>query len=206
VLEKLPAVALGVLIALSSGCGSDEPSASGSSTRAGMGTSTGAPTGTAVDWPAGVTFGTIKGDDSVTECLAAPEYGGETLVELCVPVVATEAVSLAFPAGLVFVSSSAGTMNGVILDDLPVGAGPGTTHLVIKAFSLNRFRAPSDESDTYSVGPDTNDAAVAELIALVAGKNVQSDGAVAVIQDALWSITDGSGLTPQDRSAIAALP
>lgn len=204
-MRRIYAAALAVLLAASLGCGGDDDQA-GTEARAGMGSSTAAPTGSPVSWPAGVSFGTIKGDDSVAECLAAPEYGGETPVELCVPIVATGAASVTFPAGLVFVSSAPATMNGIILKDIAIGAGAGTTHVVIKAFSLNRFRAPSDESDTYSVGPDTNDAAVAELIALVSGKNVQSDGAVAVIQDALWSITDGSGLTPQDRSAIAALP
>lgn len=69
-------------------------------------------------------------------------------------------------------------------------------------YCLNEERDPSNEFMTYAVGPITSDDALQELLRLLEGKVIDSSEDVGVVQNALYSITEGRGLTTPDRDAI----
>jgi hypothetical protein len=190
------------LIGACSGGSKPPPPIPGNTTRPGMGDSNDAPSGTAYSPPPGVSFGLITAE-TWGICASAPTYGTGSLVDLCVPIVASSATTVTLPAGLVVVSTSLEKQNGILLQPVTISVGAGTTHVVVKTYCINIGRGiPWGESHVYTIGPITDDPAMKELISLVAGKYLADSWA----QYWVWDITDFDGLTAEDRADIAALP
>lgn len=197
--------------------------------RPGLGEDDGAPQGTPFSLPEGVSFaGTLRGAAEVSgECenASVESQGSGALVRVCVPLRNDTGapVEVEFPPGLVVVSTSEGRgQNGLLIERTilvvpPTPPGPGgrddagtpdggveeNVYIVpLYMYCLNEERDPSNEFMTYAVGPITSDDALQELLRLLEGKVIDSSEDVGVVQNALYSITEGRGLTTPDRDAI----
>jgi hypothetical protein len=188
-------------------------SGGGAQVHAGMGASTAAPTGQAYAWPQGVQVEQpVKGDDPYCvpeDQQSTPHTGHGGLVRLCLGLRNTGVVpvTVVLPPGLIFVSDSLQTQNGIVLQTTTIVVPPGslTYYVPVYLYCLNLGRHPTaGGQDTYQPGPVTDDAAVLELLSLLQGKDVPLAFEFP-LQEALWDITDGNGLTQDDRNAIAAL-
>lgn len=180
-------------------------------TRAGMGPSTARPMGTAYTLPAGLQLKEpIDGFDKF-ECYRdeqkdRPERGDGGLVRLCLQFTNTtqQPITVRFPEGLIFISLSDETQNGLLLklETFEVPPGPYSVDLLLACLNANRdVTAPGDD---YTLGPVTTDPDVKELLDLVKDKELTADTSP-IVQNALWNITDHEGLTPQDRANLNGL-
>ncbi|NVJ02329.1 hypothetical protein HV824_30005 [Myxococcus sp. AM009] len=197
--------------------------------RPGLGEDEGAPQGTPFSLPEGVSFaGTLRGAAEVTgECenASVESQGSGATVRVCVPLRNDTGapVEVVFPPGLVVVSTSEGRgQNGLLIERTvltvpPTPPGPGgrddagtsdggveeNAYIVpLYMYCLNEERDPSNPFITYAVGPVTSDDALQELLGLLQGKRIDSADDVGVVQYAIYSITEGRGLTTPDRDAI----
>ncbi|MBJ6764014.1 hypothetical protein JGU66_24845 [Myxococcaceae bacterium JPH2] len=212
--------AVGLLVL--SGCSEDKDGGGGGGAgdKAGFGDDRGRPVGAAWSLPTGLRLdGDLTGTDDDGYCgpVQLDPVGSGFMVRACLPVRndGVVGIPLDLPAGLILVASSPDYQHGVLLEDSHVVIYPGGADagpevkggpLPIHAFCLNHSRSASEPKARYTLGPITQNAQVKELISLIKGKNVAEDGSkVEVVQEALWHITDGSGLTADDRAALAEL-
>ncbi|MGX5818887.1 hypothetical protein ACWKWU_11865 [Chitinophaga lutea] len=183
-------------------------------TKAGFGYSVELPVGSALQLPAGVRFvqEPIHAYDFATcSCPAgdkscAAGVGG--LVRLCLRLRNTNdtAVTVTLPAGLVFISLSPSTQNGLLLRNEHLRLPPRSSRSVnLALLCLNPGRDASTSRDRYMPGPVTEDADVQALIALLAGKRLADERSVELVQDALWQITRGVALSPSQVEALKIL-
>jgi hypothetical protein len=180
--------------------------------RPGMGDSTSPPTGMPLTLPAGVTIGqplrAVEFDCTPPEQRTPIFLGRGNTVRICLELTnnTPNAIVVELPPGEIWVSDKITTQNGILIVPAVITVAPQSKIYVnLFLLCLNKARAPtSGPDDTFTVGPVTQDPAVLELIELVRGKalDVLDDG---VLQKALWNITDGDGLTDEDRAAIRAL-
>jgi len=176
--------------------------------RPGLGNSTEAPRGTPVTLPAQVSvaspFEGTEGAFCDTE--DGTTFGAGWEVSVCLPVTnaAAEAKELVLPCGTVLVSQTPGVQNGLLLQRtvLPLAAG-ATRTFPLFSFCANEERTPSHADARYVLGPVTDDEDVQELCGLLADKHLGENGAD--VQDLLWHITEGDGLTDDDRALIRAM-
>ncbi|MFP2960526.1 hypothetical protein ACLEPN_22565 [Myxococcus sp. 1LA] len=200
--------------------------------RPGLGEDDGEPEGTPFTLPAGISFaGTLIGADEVTgECenASVESQGTGNYVRVCVPLRNDTGgpVEVEFPPGLIVVATSEGrAQNGLLIERTiitvpPTPRGPGGRDdagtpdggvdegafiVPIYMYCLNEARDPSNPFITYAVGPVTSDDALQELLRLLNGKVIDSAEDISAVQDAIYSITEGRGLTTPDRDAIADL-
>ncbi len=200
--------------------------------RPGLGEDEGEPQGTAFSLPTGVSYaGTIRGAAELSgECenASTDPRGSGAYVRVCVPLRNDTGVSMEveFPPGLIVVATSEGrNQNGLLIERSiitvpPTPPGPGGRDdagtpdggveenafiVPLYMYCLNEERDPSSPYITYAVGPVTTDDALQELLRLLDGKRIDSSEDVSVVQNALYSITEGRGLTTPDRNAINGL-
>ncbi|GHG85460.1 hypothetical protein [Comamonas sp. JC664] len=200
--------------------------------RPGLGEDDGKPVGTPFELPAGVSFaGTLRGASEFSgECdnAGTEAKGSGAYVRVCVPLRNDTGapVQVEFPPGLVVVSTSEGrNQNGLLIERSiitvpPTPPGPGGRDdagtpdggveenafiVPLYMYCLNEERDPSNPYITYEVGVITSDDALQELLRLLDGKRIDTSEKVRVVQDALYSITEGRGLTTPDREAINRL-
>jgi len=121
---------------------------------------------------------------------------------------------LIFPAGLTFESLSKEDQNGILIQNTKVQLSKGATcNTLFYAYCTNEHRSGSSKDSKYNFGPICNAAPVRELIDLLKNKKVNLDagespsilGPIGAIQDWLWKITDGEGLSDDDKINIRAL-
>jgi len=162
--------------------------------------------------------------------------GTGAYVRICVPIenLSGTPVQIEFPAGLIVVATSEGrAQNGLLIERTLVtvpptpqgGAGcrrpeddrrsrlrqdqkpdPCAYVVPLYLYCLNEERDPSNPYITYAFAGVTRDDGLQELLRLLEGRAVKSSEDVATVQNALYSITEGRGLTREDRPAIARLP
>lgn len=183
---------------------------------AGMGDQPGTPAGDAFNLPAGVSLAwKIKGDD----CDSTYEVGSGSLVDVCVALFnSTNAdITLVLPAGLVILAESTENQHGIILQETKILLKAGIiTRCTLGSYCVNGGKHASSSDDVYSFGPVTNSVLIKELLDLLKGKKVNKEDykddysgyydAIGVLQDAIWAITDYTGLAKENKDAIAALP
>ena len=166
------------------------------------------PTGTAFTLPAGVTtVGTLKGPDA--SCDAATRVGfSAQLVEVCVTLhnSTTSTITTTFPAGIVLISKSAEVQNGTQVQPIavPVRAGSDTT-VILELYCVNLSRHATAPGDEYTLGVVTDNAGLREIATILANK-VIDESSVWDVQDAIWEVSDGDGLTSETRTNLQALP
>lgn len=200
--------------------------------RPGLGEDDGPPQGTPFILPDGISFaGTLWGAEEVSgECenASVEAQGSGTYVRVCVRLRNDTGapVQVEFPPGLVVVSTSEGRgQNGLLIERTilvvpPTPRGPGGRDdagtpdggveedvfiVPLYMYCLNEARDPSNQYMTYAAGPITSDDALQELLRLLQGKVIDSLEDVSVVQRAIYSITEGRGLTTPDRDALNAL-
>lgn len=164
----------------------------------------------------------------------AEGHGSGVYVRICVPLenLTGGPVQIEFPAGLVVVSTSEGrAQNGLLIErtvlTLPptVRGGAGCrrpeegrrnrqdkaddpcAHIVpLYLYCLNEERDPSNPYITYAIAGMTTDRALQETLRLLDGRKVSDIEHVSAVQNALYSITEGRGLTREDISLINRIP
>ena len=166
------------------------------------------PTGAVFALPAGVTSdGALKGPDA--SCDAATRVGfSAQLVEVCVTLhnSTTSTITTTFPAGIVLISKSADVQNGTQVQPMvvPVRAGSDTT-VVLELYCVNLSRHATAPGDEYTLGVVSDNAGLREIITILASK-VVDESSVWNVQDAIWEVSDGGGLTAATRTNLQALP
>jgi hypothetical protein len=120
-------------------------------------------------------------------------------------------VEFVIPAGQTFIASPAIFQNGLAIERLAATIAPGATaRFVLFLFCIERDGDGSNTGTTYTLGPQTTDPGLLDLIALARDKlgaardpaHIKSDA----VQSAVWEITDGSGaLGANSRSLLVAL-
>ncbi|MFL5347535.1 MAG: hypothetical protein ACJ8AT_22340 [Hyalangium sp.] len=206
---------LALMACSSGGAGKDDGGdPSQTQSRPGMGPSKEKPVGTAYTLPTGVELQKpIKGDDPF--CIPVDQKekdkkGSGGLVRVCLNFRNTsqQPITVVFPPGLVFISDSDASQNGMLLQSASIEVPAGRTQLFVPLYlyCLNKSRDPTaGGQDTYSMGPVTQDASVLELTGLLQSKTLPLVESNNTVQEAVWHITDGSGLTASDREAINKL-
>lgn len=144
-------------------------------------------------------------------------------------------VQIEFPAGLVVITTSEGrAQNGLLIErtlltlppTLRGGAGCGrpeedarrSPSRQVKAddpcafivplylYCLNEERDPSNPYITYAIAGVTTDRALQEVLRLLEGRKVSDIVQMWAVQNALYSITERSGMTQEDISLINRIP
>jgi hypothetical protein len=182
-------------------------------TRPGLGPSTGTPTGTPYTLPAGITLASpIKGvefDCTPPEQRTPIFVGRGNTVRICLEFTNTTpgTLTITLPPGLTFVSQKVTTQNGFLIIPAVVNIPPNSKiYANLFLLCLNEKRTPSQgPADTFTVGPVTDDPQLVELTNLVKDKNLRDVLDDGVLQKAVWNVTDGQGLTAEDRAAISRL-
>jgi hypothetical protein len=171
------------------------------------------PAGTPMAFPAGVTVeGDIGGDlsgDTKAHCKNADdvEYASDLIVA-CVGLrnSTTADVVVTFPAGLTFVAKTQATVNGILIHSHAVTVPAGLSYFAFRPASLNQACNPGGATDTYAFGNVTSDAKLLEVLGLAKTKKVNGDIGAEVVGRMIWDITDGSGVTDEHRTQLAAAP
>jgi hypothetical protein len=201
----------------------------------GFGDVPGEPEGPQFQLPKHVSLvGPIKGVDGLddptgNECLIDGQ-GESVMVTMTLEHDSTvgKPIEVEFPAGLVIVSAAESFQHGLLVERVtvtlppkyPGPGGPGDKNpqceVRLMLSCLNESKAPSENTETYKFGPVTSSSLVKDLIKRLSTKKIRYkeympdeeawEEAEDVVQHALWSITDGKGLTKRDLEAIASLP
>jgi hypothetical protein len=191
----------------------------------GAGEEPGAPTGEPFVLPRKITVTSIVGEESPQgngECVLDGS-GFFVMVSITLKNDSTGAPrEVVFPPGLVIVTAAEGFQNGLLVERVVVTVPPKTNDggtNVCKATlllnCLNSERSPSDATASYTLGPVTNSPLLKDFIQKLSTKktlyseyNGNDDFFLNQerIQDALWSLTDGDGLTETDLDHIKDLP
>jgi len=210
------AVALGATACTGSGEGSGGPGGASDGTVGDAECKTGAnaafatPAGTAFVLPAGVELdGEISGQID-PRCVneKTVEYGGDML-PVCFGLKNTTgaAITVKLPAGLVFLSKSFGTQNGIILQDHEITVEPGVVRaLRIDLFCLNEACHWGTSSDLFSFGAVSSDPGIGELVDLAKTRKPFDRNATQTVYlfgQAVWDVTGGRGLGAERRQQIA---
>jgi hypothetical protein len=169
------------------------------------------PAGTVLAFPAGVTVeGDIGGDlsgDTKAHCKNADdvEYASD-LVLACVGLrnSTTADVVVTFPAGLTFVAKTQATANGILIHSHAVTVPAGLSYFAFRPASLNQACSPGGTTDTYAFGNVTSDPKLLEVLGLAKTKKINGDIGAEVVGRMIWDITDGSGVTDEHRTQLAA--
>lgn len=181
-------------------------------TRPGIGPSLAAPTGAPYALPAGVDLvSPIPGYD--LDCIpqeqqAQEEKGSGSLVRVCMTLRnnSSQPKTVELPAGLILVSEDLSSQNGILAQAVPLEIpAQQTLAVALHMYCINETRAPTAPWDSYHLGPITQDARLREIISLVADKFLPVPGQEEV-QSAITHVTDGAGLTSQDRQELNNLP
>ncbi len=126
-----------------------------------------------------------------------------------------------FPAGLIFENVDGDCQNGVLLKKAVVEIPANTDVKVSLSFYCgNHYRGSAGSYDTYTLGVVTNAAPLIDLCERVKNKKINIEeydptstddyysysSVRSYLQDIVWHVTDGTGLTQNDIEYIDSLP
>jgi hypothetical protein len=194
----------------------------------GMGNAGGVPQGEPFKLPAGISLkGDIVGNEdgvSGQDCVFDGQ-GFNVVVKIKLHRDTGSApIEVVFPAGLVITTASEGFQHGLLIEKVVVtippvqpGSGGSDCQVTLMMLCLNAARKPSDASAIYKFATVTNSEQIKDFIKKLSGKKISFSAYPLgnnddyflneeFIQDALWSITDGEGLTKKDLEFIQSLP
>jgi hypothetical protein len=127
-------------------------------------------------------------------------------VEMKVTSLSSGTVSDILPAGLLFRSSNSAVQHMILVRDHPVAAPAGhDTTISVGVFCCNSSRAVPNDSDHYTVGPVTDNSDLRTIVSITKHKALGVTN-VNLVQEAVWSVTDGTGLTQGMIDSLNALP
>ncbi len=125
-------------------------------------------------------------------------------VELICQTTSTSPLHDTLPGGLLFTSTRNSTQHVVVLKDHFITANPARTSVVVGVFCCNRYRQIPTEADTFRLGPLTDNPELQQLAQLVKNKDISQN--LGMVQRAVWTITDSTGLPQAYIDSINALP
>nr|WP_319398149.1 hypothetical protein [uncultured Carboxylicivirga sp.] len=152
---------------------------------------------------------------------SAQGSGDQVMIELTITNTNKEECRSAwFRAGTVFVVNLDGYQNAILLSPVNVCVPPNTTKtFVLYLYCLNNGMEGSDPSASYELLGVTTSPAMLYLVNLLQFKMVNYEHYVAYpkegynyetikdkLQEMVWKITNGTGLTPDDLAFIEDLP
>lgn len=174
----------------------------------GLGASTEAIQGAPYTLPAGVTLqGNLGGLGSGSKCGDDPHVGSGTDVRVCGEFQNgnAEPTEVPIPCGLTLVSENSGVQHGVFVQKATfVLAANISRKQGLDGYCGNLERDPSSDGDVFRFGPVVDDPQIKELCELLEDKTIDAED-VPAVQDALWDITDGEGLTDESRALLQSL-
>ncbi|WP_292035648.1 MULTISPECIES: hypothetical protein [unclassified Brevundimonas] len=183
--------------------------------RPGIGRSDEDPVGKPFELPAGLVLQEpIDGHDR-DRCKREGEatdlkIGHGTSVDVCLSFTNTtpEPIQVSLPAGLIVVSISDETQNGLLIItetfEVPPGDDPYFVRLGLHC--LNIGRAPGGARDFFKLGPVTEDEQLLSVIALLDGLKIRDDLDDHIgVQDYVWNVSDNQRLYDHDRAWLASL-
>jgi len=194
----------------------------------GMGNAGGVPQGEAFKLPAGISLkGDIVGNEdgvSGQDCVFDGQ-GFNVVVKIKLHRdTGKSPIEVVFPAGLVITTVSEGFQHGLLIEKVlvtlppvPAGSGGSDCQVSLMMLCLNAARKPSSASATYKFATITNSPLIKDFIKKLSGKKISFSAYPSgnnddyffnedFIQEALWNITDGEGLTKKDLKFIKSLP
>ena len=189
----------------------------------GMGKSIEDPVGAPLVLPAGVTTSGYRFSDTCYNENFRNRRGAGGMVRLCLTFTNSGNVPVTFtlPPGTIVIAQDKELQHGVLLTEVEDLVAPNTSvTILLEMFCLNKTRRPSDWGSRYRQGPVTKNKEVKALYDLLKGKehllemtgNENPEEALlkgerqAIVQEALWEITDGSGkLTEEHKQNIKNL-
>jgi hypothetical protein len=195
--------------------------------RPGLGDDEGTPQGTPLELPAGIQVSaTILGEDAGEgECEGAtiPPAGSGRAVWACMKVTNSSGgpVDLELKPGLTLLARYQDGQHGMLLERIRVlvpstgggtggidagtdaGTGEGVTFVIpLHMYCLNESRSPSFDRMEYELGPVLSDPDIQALLTLLQGKTIDTDEERDLVQEAIYKITEGRGLTRADRETL----
>jgi hypothetical protein len=112
-----------------------------------------------------------------------------------------------FPAGLVFDPGNVDYQYTMLLKDFTFTANAGVTSgIYVPTYCCNEDLSLPDDESFYGIAGREWDKETQELLDIVAGKALNTDDAISLAQDALFEITDESGLSDSTKTQLKALP
>lgn len=194
----------------------------------GLGEMPGEPEGTQFNLPAGVRLvGEIEGQEdgaSSRDCLFDGQ-GFNVIVKMTLKRDSTVSgpLTVEFPPGLIITSASEGFQDGLLVERIlvtlpPVNTGSGGAECQVSLllFCLNSARHTSDATARYKFGPVSSSKLISNLISRLKNKKINyrefEDGDPVwfenqeKIQDAIWQLTDGNGMTETTIQFLNQLP
>jgi len=110
------------------------------------------------------------------------------------------------PAGLVLRSQFQPVQHMIIAKDQPLVVPAGhDTLMTIGSFCCNELRTPPTDTDYFDIGPITDNSELQQIISITRLKQLNSSN-VLTVQNAIWAVTDGDGLTQVLIDSLNALP
>lgn len=159
----------------------------------GIGAAPGRPTGSRFTIGRGVRVGR-KIVGGAVEGMLAGSGAGHVTVGLCLRG-GPKRTNIVFPAGLTVVAKNPQVQNGLLVQAVRLSV-PAKTDLdvVMAMYCANQHRQSASSSDEFALGSIVTSPALRELFRLLAGKTIPAS-ARHVVQEAVWAITDGIGLS-----------
>uniref|UniRef100_A0A7C4GDG3 Uncharacterized protein n=1 Tax=candidate division WOR-3 bacterium TaxID=2052148 RepID=A0A7C4GDG3_UNCW3 len=106
--------------------------------------------------------------------------------------------------GLFFIPGTKGVQNLIIIKPQIVRFGPAETTYVIGCFCCNSSLSAPDPADRFTIGPVTDNADLRKIVNICADRDITFH--TSLVQDAVWQVTDGSGLTRAMEDSLRAMP
>ncbi len=156
------------------------------------------PTGTPFSLNSGISVITIAGDRRHFS-----ERGLFTLALVC-RTTGGSALGDTLPAGLLFSSRKNSTQHVIVLKEHRITVNPTTTQVIVGVFCCNRYRQIPAESDTFDLGPFTDNSELLQVAEILRNKDISND--LGLVQRAVWMITDSTGLNQAYIDSLNALP
>ncbi|ULQ55252.1 hypothetical protein KJS94_11425 [Flavihumibacter rivuli] len=193
----------------------------------GMGNDPRPPEGPLFTLPPGVSLiGNITGQDdgpTASDCV----YDGQGTNVKVKMILQNDSIgapaTIEFPPGLVITAITDGFQNGLLMERIVVvlpprqpGGNAPKCNVTLMLSCLNAQDKPSTESAIYTFGPVTSSSLINDFISKLSTKEILYSKFPPTdpdwnlnqefIQDALWNLTDGKGLTNADLKHIQDLP
>lgn len=198
--------------------------------RPGLGYDAGEPVVTPFALPEGMrVVGEAVGADENGKCPDDSDFGTlERAVQVCLPVcyVGRNVANVIFPTGLI-ITAAHGFQNGVLIERTVIPVPPTACNpsapptspdrkeapvpknafwIKLSTFCLNENQDPSSPDGRYQLGGVTADPDLLALVQFLDKRDLRGAEADKVVQRAVFSITEGKGLTWQDRKDLHRLP
>ena len=94
----------------------------------------------------------------------------------------------------------------IIAKDQPLVVPAGhDTLITIGTFCCNEGRTPPTDTDYFEIGPITDNTELQQIYSITRFKRLNSSN-VLTVQNAVWAVTDGNGLTQALIDSLNSLP